>query len=365
MKKITEYDRLRVLLTFLVVLGHCTALGIQKGGFSEDYVNPYINQNLLIPIITEAVRKIIYSFHMPAFVALSGSVFVFSLKHSNFGVYVGNRAKRLLIPYLLTGILLWIPVRVIIGAYDQCVSIWDFFCQALIHDLILTKNINYLWFCVMLFEVNIIAYFIYKMKVKRKVEIVLLLGLVVVAVLSNIVPLDLPFQIMETFSCLAWFYMGMLIEKYREELLHKITIIHIFVLIVLFVIITFLRFFVELDIIKIVFLSGSILKLFDKGLALLLIIIGICMMYGICFKTKLFKICEKWASPSFDIYLFAVPFSNLWVWLVWKLIAAEKMNNVIYLATLVLKVIIGIIGALMIYWIKRYITMKTRAKNNL
>lgn len=51
-------------------------------------------------------HKVIYAFHMPLFFFISGMLFRRE-KYSSFGQFVGKRAKRLLVPYLIYSIVTW------------------------------------------------------------------------------------------------------------------------------------------------------------------------------------------------------------------------------------------------------------------
>ena len=51
-------------------------------------------------------HKVIYAFHMPLFFFISGMLFRRE-KYSSFGQFVGKRAKRLLLPYLVYSIVTW------------------------------------------------------------------------------------------------------------------------------------------------------------------------------------------------------------------------------------------------------------------
>src|SRR5690625_3522273 len=91
MKRNPYFDNARLLLIFLVFFGHM--------------IQPFTSQHHQI----ETIYTWIYTFHMPAFIFLAG----FFAKGSGTFEYIGNLAKKLLIPYLIfqvlyTGYYFWI-----------------------------------------------------------------------------------------------------------------------------------------------------------------------------------------------------------------------------------------------------------------
>ncbi len=84
------------LLILLVVIGHL----VSNADTLDDQYNWY-----------RSIRTLIYSFHMPLFMLLSGVTFELSLKSSkkeNFFAFVARRGDRLLVPFFVVGLLLYI-----------------------------------------------------------------------------------------------------------------------------------------------------------------------------------------------------------------------------------------------------------------
>jgi fucose 4-O-acetylase-like acetyltransferase len=77
-ERIHYFDNAKFILIFFVVLGHL--------------ISPYSYDNQLL----SAIYKWIYTFHMPAFILISG-YFAKSIKKKG---YVGKLYKKLLITYL-------------------------------------------------------------------------------------------------------------------------------------------------------------------------------------------------------------------------------------------------------------------------
>jgi fucose 4-O-acetylase-like acetyltransferase len=88
-----DIDRAKGLAILLVVFGHLVANGYPPGNAWYD-----------------TAKDIVYSFHMPFFMYLSGTVFAFTGKHrlamAAWPGFVRGRAARLLVPFLLFGLLI-------------------------------------------------------------------------------------------------------------------------------------------------------------------------------------------------------------------------------------------------------------------
>jgi fucose 4-O-acetylase-like acetyltransferase len=86
-----DVDRAKGLAILLVVFGHLMADGYPRGNAWYD-----------------TAKDIVYTFHMPFFMYLSGYVFSLAGKQTirDYGGFLGDRAKRLLLPFLLFGLLI-------------------------------------------------------------------------------------------------------------------------------------------------------------------------------------------------------------------------------------------------------------------
>jgi len=89
----SDIDRAKGLAILLVVFGHLMASGYPRG--NEWY---------------DTAKDIVYSFHMPFFMYLSGYVFALTGKqqvaYGAYGRFLRERAMRLLLPFLLFGFLI-------------------------------------------------------------------------------------------------------------------------------------------------------------------------------------------------------------------------------------------------------------------
>lgn len=94
-KRLKEVDILYTLGTLLVVLGH---------SHSSDWsqISGTLFENIII---------FIYTFHMPLFFFIAGLLFVDSMSFKNNGYrkWIGNKALRLLAPYVVLSLLAMLP----------------------------------------------------------------------------------------------------------------------------------------------------------------------------------------------------------------------------------------------------------------
>ena len=91
-----KYDMLKAIAILLVVLGHVS--------------NHYMNE-----LSAKVIATTIYLFHMSLFVAISGAVFQIGLdkgKYRSFLPFVATKAKRLLVPFFATALLVLAPTLV-------------------------------------------------------------------------------------------------------------------------------------------------------------------------------------------------------------------------------------------------------------
>lgn len=120
-KRITTYDWVRLIGTILVVLGHSAYLTVYTIYGGINYELPENTNVIYYSRVFEWIHNVpnwIYKFHMPLFIALSGAVLALRSIES-FDVVVKNKAKRLLVPYFISGWLFMMPIKAMTGYYDR------------------------------------------------------------------------------------------------------------------------------------------------------------------------------------------------------------------------------------------------------
>lgn len=150
--QINEYNLMKVIATVLVVVGH--SLYISFGGVNYSFVLGEILKSRVGQIM-EIIAGIIYIFHMPLFFAVSGAVYYvqknYYHNYNNLDEIILKKTKRLLIPYILSGILYVIPIKVISRYYAI-----NYVHKAVFYEML--NGIGHLWFLIALFWFFIIFY---------------------------------------------------------------------------------------------------------------------------------------------------------------------------------------------------------------
>jgi fucose 4-O-acetylase-like acetyltransferase len=139
--KSTHYNVMKFVATILVVVAHSSRMYTGEG-----VVTP-LNPSSALAYLT----RLVYSFHMPLFMAISGMVYGFCVddlgKYRNVPRFVGNKVLRLLVPYLFFGLLYVAPIMVALGFADSS------YAEYCLNGILLCKNSRHLWYLVVLFEV--------------------------------------------------------------------------------------------------------------------------------------------------------------------------------------------------------------------
>lgn len=99
------------------------------------------------------VSSFIYQFHIPMFIFVSGAVYAFQVetlkKESNLMTLIKKKSQRLLIPYVIFGFFIMVPLMV--GCHFR-ESIVDY----AYHSIWLSKDARHLWYILALFEIFIL-----------------------------------------------------------------------------------------------------------------------------------------------------------------------------------------------------------------
>ena len=155
-----EYNYLKVITILLVVFGHSTYYIIKTNFGGIDYFNLIQNHySLLVMKLLNTLPKIIYYFHMPLFMAISGAFFQIQIqknKWKDLTSLLRAKFKRLMIPFLLFTLFYTIPIKYISNYFVQTNVI-----NAIIGQLFLLGN-SHLWYLYALFVIFILAYYVLK-----------------------------------------------------------------------------------------------------------------------------------------------------------------------------------------------------------
>lgn len=149
---------------------------------------------------------IIINVAMPMFVFVSGYLFSFLWrkgKYQDFWDLVKNKAKRILLPYFIFGLIMMAttnnfhPLTLFYGGY------W------------------HLWFLPMLFWCFIVAFLLNRYFTSLKAQIIIACVSFILPLFPNFIPRLLGLQGVLTWFC--WFYLGIVVFNYKDWLLASIT----------------------------------------------------------------------------------------------------------------------------------------------
>ena len=91
-------DFIKGILILFVILGH-TTLGLTDMYSFDDTMN--------------GIANVIYSFHMPCFIAVSGFLYSEYVGNASQGIFsrIGHKAFNILLPYVMISVIYWIYTR--------------------------------------------------------------------------------------------------------------------------------------------------------------------------------------------------------------------------------------------------------------
>lgn len=207
-KRIMEYTVLRVFAILLVLVSHISyyKVGNEFGGVNILALAPS-GTSFKWYYFIDKFRYVIYLFHMPLFMAISGALFALQTKKgrwSDFGTFTEAKWQRLMIPYLVFTLLYLVPLKYLSGYFGQ-----TNFLMAEGSQLTLLGN-SHLWYLYTLFVVALVAYFLVP-----RMQVWYLLPLWGLHLASAYVGLSLISLPMEF---LLWYMLGAMFEFYRETL---------------------------------------------------------------------------------------------------------------------------------------------------
>ena len=202
MKKTKVYDVAKVIVSLLVVVGHTTRMYTPTGVYVP------LNESVFLNYLTEYI----YKFHMPLFICISGCIYGYCIdqgKYKNTRLFLLNKVKRLLIPYLFCGFFYVAPIMQLLkidtmGYWKYCLS-----------GIILSHNARHLWFILALFWIFVLATFMKPLLNSPK-------GVVVLIVISYILhryaySIPAAFQIPAACNYQIYFFIGIFLNRFYEK----------------------------------------------------------------------------------------------------------------------------------------------------
>lgn len=214
-KQIKEYDILRVIVTLLVIVGHCVYASIETNSYGLWDYSAYTESGLSIFYrLAGYAVALIYTVHMPLYMMLSGALYKYAEKlsrggYGSFRILCEKKAKNLLIPFFVVTLCYVTPLKYFSGYYAESRNILK---DIFVGQLLLQGN-NHLWFLPVLF---IIFLLVYLMDLRFPSSATIKLAILFVAYcFSDLIPVAL---IRLPLNYAFWFYTGCCFEGQREKI---------------------------------------------------------------------------------------------------------------------------------------------------
>ena len=211
--RVSVYEWMRIIGTIFVVIGHSGYLYISTKFGGINYALPaQLSQQPFYRIIENLVVYV-YGFHMPLFFFLSGAVLHLKPLKS-FKKFVSGKAKRLLIPYVLVGLLFMFPIKYLTGFYKGKEII-----NAISYFFVSTYESGHLWFLPALFICMTVFAVMIKIlqRFKWYNEYVLLFISFVLQYGNELIISTEFLGINKVFSYIFWFALGYYFETIRKK----------------------------------------------------------------------------------------------------------------------------------------------------
>lgn len=325
-------DIIKGIAIILVVFGHC----IQYGSGSE-----YLQR---LVFFDNTVFKVIYSFHMPLFMLVSGYLFNLSVSRHSFKNVLLSRFTTLIVP-----IFVWSFLTIII---KSIISNSDIIVFSLIKTYLKT-SLTTLWFLWAIFYCSLFVLFVRKLF--NDSIYVYILGFILTFFIPDVLNLQL-YKFMYPFFVLAYFYSKN--EDYIKSWVRKQKV-SVLLFVLCFVFLTMMIFY-NYD--SYIYTSGyyvlnkNIIRQFSIDIYRLLIGLIGSMLIILIIKTlynkidnALFIAVSKIGTSSLGIYIIS---GYIVDWILTKL--TYNIISINYLLVLLETIIITIISLFITLIIKKF-----------
>lgn len=170
-KRTDTYSILKVCATIFVVFAHATIMYTDNGAISMG----------ISPVLVY-ITNFIYAFHMPLYMFLSGAIYRLCIncgKYKSTPEFLIKKARRLLIPYFIFGILYVSPVMIALNLTE--LSLIEFVQKG----IILSLDARHLWFLCALFTAFVITKLIQPVLDRVQFTLPILMALAVIVSAKN------------------------------------------------------------------------------------------------------------------------------------------------------------------------------------
>ena len=326
-KRIEWIDMAKTLTMLLVILGHCSYLTIETkfGGVNYGKCISEVDNGLSVMVLT-VITDLIYSFHMPLFMALSGACFSLTYKHySSIKLLLKNKAHRLLLPFIFTTMFLSIPLKYISGYWSDSVN-W--IRDALLGQVLLMGN-SHLWFVFALFWMFLWHEFLMRLKVSFRNPL-FLVGLIFCSWGGDYMSSH-GYEILGLVASIKFYFyfvLGFVFIKDIDQCRISVKPLLLNVISFIFIFIIWSRFLI--DVVPTDFSLNKIISYLIKPLFAMWGIL--LMIYSSKYLSeKKYFLETKWylnfKKNSYELYLFSDPFNYVILALVFSLVKNNTIAN--------------------------------------
>lgn len=266
------------------------------------------------PIAT-GIERVIYSFHMPLFIFISGWLFYFTCirKEKTYRDMLVSKVKRLVVPfYAFTLVTMVLKI-----AFPQMMHRgvdW----QEIINTFILFRSnpLGEMWFVVVLFELMLL-YPLYKVMTKNKVTAAI--GLAVAVFLNISSPPISYFRLWKVAYMSPFFVAGILCCKYEWQ--------------------RYLGNYGALLVTAVAFVLFNIMGLLPEQLKIVMVTVGIAFSFSLCLMVArwLPTLFSSFRDYTFQIFLMGIFFQMAIRW-----IYVRMGNELLFVPLWLLSVIMGV-----------------------
>ncbi|NLL92245.1 MAG: acyltransferase [Ruminococcaceae bacterium] len=215
-KRVELYDRLRVIATIYIIIGHSTYLNVQATYGAVDYRLPAELAPAYSGTLLSFFRFLsdwVGAFPVPLFFFLSGAVMGLRPVES-LDKFVKSKIKRLIIPYYFAGIFFMFPIKTLGNFYNPetvRLAITTFWSGG-------GTDCGHLWFLIALFWCMVAFTILVKILQRARVNSIFLILLIcyIVTLIYDYIPFDF-LKMKAGLSYMFWFGAGYAFEEYRKS----------------------------------------------------------------------------------------------------------------------------------------------------
>lgn len=293
----------RFLAIMLVVLGHATFV------FTDGWVFK-MPEN---PAILVILCKYIYTFHMPAFISISGYLFHLTVVERENPIslksYAKKKVKRLLVPMVFVLVLWVMPVKLVTGYYAELG--YNSVTDAVIFAL-KTLDLGHLWYLPVLFVLDMLMFISYKMVEDKIVEskkktAVLMSILGIISIFYYLSDMFLPYLFGKFFKLAFFYLLGFLIRHWER----KKEISYNNIMLCLMAVIQLMLIVFKAYLSNRIILNNQFTDFLVFFANFLVGYVSVHLLFGLVEKFQFFaeyKPVRYFSEKSMDIYLFHEPF---------------------------------------------------------